>query len=93
MAGDELVFQPRGGENFVDPNAQGTFLTVFFRADDVRKNWTGKGLTIEVVYEFENCDVIASNLPPRILGIGGKYSSGAFFLSAAIHAEIRVWWI
>ena len=62
MAGDELVFQPRGGENFVDPNAQGTFLTVFFRADDVRKNWTGKGLTIEVVYEFENCDVIANNL-------------------------------
>ena len=62
MAGDELVFQPRGGENFVDPNAQGTFLTVFFRADDVRKNWTGKGLTVEVVYEFENCDVIANNL-------------------------------
>ena len=49
MAGDELVFQPGGGENFVDPNARGTFLTVFFRADDVKKNWTGKGLIVEVV--------------------------------------------
>ena len=68
MAGDELVFQPRGGENFVDPNAQGTFLTVFFRADDVRKNWTGKGLIVEVVYEFENCDVIANNLSTSNIG-------------------------
>ena len=57
-----------GGENFVDPNAQGMFLTVFFRADDVRKNWTGKGLIVEVVYEFENCDVIANNLSTSNIG-------------------------
>ena len=37
-ARDELVFQPGGGKDFVDPNKQGAFLTVFFRADDVRKN-------------------------------------------------------
>jgi hypothetical protein len=61
-AGNKFVFQPGGGEDFVDPSKQSTFLTVFFRTEDVRKSWTEEGLIVENVHEVEGINVVVNNL-------------------------------
>ncbi len=42
--GKELLLEPGGGENFVDPDEECALLAIFFRSADLKKGWTKFGL-------------------------------------------------